>query len=226
MDVNMPVIGLKPSLHLRIQLHHDSEDEFEECFSDFERSDTFGSTTSEDLRVNTIFNAVADGTLGAPTPPTCSSFSDPTKEIPLGSLEIGQRVLCRDGSKDTWQRAVVRSVHPIISVMTDGANIKRPFKNIRPFTSILDQSESHKSPNAERSSKRMRLKNVGKRVSSVGGNVMHSPRNVTFALVEYANSESVENLAVVSPPVLSPKERLDLLKELKKDDSFFDVLFE
>jgi len=215
----MPVIGLKPSLHLRIQLHHDSEDEFEEYFSDFERSDTFGSTTSEDLRVNTIFNAVADGTLGAPTPPTCSSLSDPTKEISLGSLEIGQRVLCQDGSKETWQRAVVRSVHPI-RLTADGANIKRPFKNIRPFTSIL------KSPNVESSSNRMRLKNVGKRISSVGGNVMHSPRNVTFTLVEYANSESVENLAVVSPPVLSPKERLDLLKELKKDDSFFDVLFE
>jgi len=225
MDVNMPVIGLKPSLHLRIQLRHDSEDEFDEYFSDFERSDTFGSTTSEDLRVNTIFNAVADGTLGAPTPPTCS-LSDPMKEISLGSLEIGQRVLCRDGSKDTWQRAVVRSVHPI-RLTTDGANIKRPFKIIRPFNSILeDQSENHKSPNAEHSSKRMRLQNAGQRISSVGGNILQSPRNVSFALVEFANSESVENLAVVSPPVLSPKEKLDLLEELKKDDSFFDVLFE
>ena len=72
----------------------------------------------------------------------------------------------------------------------------------------------------------MRLQNAGQRISSVGGNILQSPRNVSFALVEFANSESVENLAVVSPPVLSPKEKLDLLEELKKDDSFFDVLFE
>jgi len=230
----MPIVGLKRNLNLMISVEHNSFSEFEESWeeSSLDRSDTFGSTTSEDLRVNTIFNAVADGTLAVPTPP----ISDDQKK--QAQLVIGQRVLCRDDSKDSWKDAVVRSVHPV-RVSAEGGNIKRSFKNIKPFCSILKRGNglngSLPTPEGIKQQKVTRTVSVG------GSLLLNSPRNVKFTLVEFANSESVENLAI-TPPLepLSPDvtrtlveqfnnveaDKRLLIEELKNDDTFFDELFE
>merc|ERR1719433_756983 len=126
----MSSCALKSSLDLSILIFSSID---EEEFS-FDRSDTFSSTTSEDVRVNTVLNSVGDGKISVPTP-TLNVFSaaDPTLRVPNKSIQVGQRVLCRDDSSDAWKRAIVKSVNPV-RLSAEGANITRSFRDVQPIS--------------------------------------------------------------------------------------------
>jgi len=178
----MPIAGLK-NLHLTIQLDDQSEDSFEES-SDFERSDTLNSTNSEDLRANTIFNSFMEGDSSQ------ENFS--TRNIMEENFTVGQKVLCRDCSFDSWREAVVRSLHPI-RLSADGSSLKRSFRDIKTVSGTLigyGEDSFSRTPTPESATLKRNGMRSFLRTDSAGGNVLTTPRNVRFKVVEYSDSQS------------------------------------
>lgn len=182
----MPIPGLK-NLHLTIRLDDQSEEDSFDDSSEIERSDSLSSTNSEKLRINTKYNSFTDGNSFRK-----NNFTTNTKRA---SLAVGQQVLCRDDSCDEWRNAVVRSSRPI-RLNAEGSSLKRYFRDIKTLSGThIGCSEDSLSLGSDTpTSESVVLKCTEAtriiRKNSVGGNLLTTPRNVKFTVVEYSDCES------------------------------------
>jgi len=182
----MPIPGLK-KLNLTIILDDQSEEDIYEDSSEIERSDSLSPTNSENLRINTTYNSFTDG--------NSLRKNYLTTNFKRASLKVGQQVLCRDDSCDNWRKAVVRTTKPI-RLNAEGSSLKRFFADIKTLSgsSIGYSEESLGTPTSESAVPKCKETVQLVRADSVGGNILTTPRNVKFTVVEFSDSQSRMNI--------------------------------